>query len=59
MFVVKINEEKMKQFVDFFDKEIVPAIRGKDGEGLKHLKEIAKRRRAEVEEPTLGDSINN
>lgn len=48
-----INAEKMKEFVDFFDEEIFPKIKGENGEGLNHFRELVRLRRLEVEEKKI------
>ena len=43
-----INQEKMKEFTEIFDKEIFPTIKGEDGEGVNRLKKIVENKREEV-----------
>lgn len=46
----QINEEKMKNHVKFMAEEVIPKIKGENGEGLHKLQQIAALRRKELED---------
>lgn len=45
-----INTKKMVAFIEKFENEIFPMIKGEDGKGIERLKKIIQKRKRELAE---------
>lgn len=43
-----VNEERMKKFMDEFERTIFPTIKGNDGEGIERLRKVVEEKRIRV-----------